>query len=81
MKAIVPAGRNQGVHAGRVAVRTRGTFNIRTRTGLVSDISHRHCVLLQRADGWAHAQRPGDPTQAPPRPEGRDLRLLQPEAV
>ncbi len=64
----------------RVAVRTRGSFNVRTRTGLVTDIGHRHCVLLQRADGWGHAQRPGALTQAPPRPEGRGLRLPQPKA-
>ncbi len=66
--AVVPRGKHQGVHVGRVAVRTRGSFNIRTSTGLVTHVSHRCCTLLQRADGWSHFARRDDSLQAPPRP-------------
>jgi len=54
VRAVVPHGVYQGTHAGRVAVRRTGKFNIRTDAGIVQGIHHRHCRLLQRADGWAY---------------------------
>lgn len=54
VRAVVPTGLKQGAHAGRVAVRTSGSFNIRTAIALVQGIHHRHVRLLQRADGWAY---------------------------
>ncbi|MEU2614211.1 RNA-guided endonuclease IscB [Micromonospora sp. NPDC007271] len=54
--AVVPAGKNKGRHTGRVAVRTTGSFNIRTSHALVQGIHHRHVRLLQRADGWAYTR-------------------------
>ncbi|HEX5596178.1 MAG TPA: RNA-guided endonuclease IscB [Micromonosporaceae bacterium] len=54
--AVVPAGKNRGRHVGRVAVRTTGSFNIRTRTALVQGVNHRYVRLLQRADGWAYTR-------------------------
>ncbi|MEU9455734.1 RNA-guided endonuclease IscB [Streptomyces sp. NPDC048277] len=54
VRAIVPKGRKAGTHKGRVAVRARGTFTIRTAYGLITDIHHRHVHLLQRADGYAY---------------------------
>lgn len=54
LKAIVPSGKNAGVHIGRVAVRTKGCF----RVGKVDGIAHRHCHLLQRVDGYDY-QFPG----------------------
>lgn len=53
-RAVVPTGKHAGTHTGRVAVRTTGRFNIRTRHGLVQGIHHRHAHLLQRADGYAY---------------------------
>lgn len=53
--ATVPAGKNRGTHVGRVAVRQRGVFNIQTGNTLVKDVSHRHCQLIQRADGYGYA--------------------------
>ncbi|WP_156055386.1 hypothetical protein [Ectothiorhodospira magna] len=43
---------------GRVAIRATGSFNIQTRKGVVQGISHRHCRLLQRADGYAFQPKP-----------------------
>ncbi|MBW6434907.1 HNH endonuclease [Actinoplanes hulinensis] len=63
--AVVPAGVNRGTHTGRVAVRSTGRFNIRTGTGLLQGVHHRHIRLLQRADGWAYTHQPeGQPTHA-----------------
>jgi 5-methylcytosine-specific restriction endonuclease McrA len=66
VRAVVPTGLKRGTHTGRVAVRTTGSFNIRTSAALVQGIHHRHARLLQRADGWAYAtQQEGVPTMPP----------------
>lgn len=59
VRAGVPSGVKAGVHVGRVAVRASGSFNIRTAAGVVQGISHRHCQLLQRADGYGYLHQPG----------------------
>lgn len=56
--AVVPAGKKSGRHQGRVAVRRTGSFNIQTSVGVVQSIHHRHCKIIQRADGYAYAQAP-----------------------
>ena len=55
--AVVPTGRAAGRHVGRVAVRSRGSFNVKTSAGLAQGIHHRHCRLIQRADGWNHGEQ------------------------
>lgn len=52
--AVVPTGKKQGTHTGRVAVRASGYFNVSTAHGTVQDISRRHVRLLQRADGYSY---------------------------
>jgi 5-methylcytosine-specific restriction endonuclease McrA len=54
VRAVVPGGARAGTHVGRVAVRARGSFNIRTSTGTITDIAARYCQLLQRSDGYAY---------------------------
>ena len=51
VKATVPKGKKAGIHIGRVAVRASGSFNIQNATP-VQGIAHKHCRLLQRADGY-----------------------------
>jgi 5-methylcytosine-specific restriction endonuclease McrA len=51
VKAIVPTGKKQGTHVGRVAVRAKASF----RVGSVDGISYRFCKLLQRSDGYDYA--------------------------
>lgn len=58
VRAEVPAGRKRGVYAGRAAVRASGSFNIQTPAGVVQGISHRHCTLIQRADGYGYRVQP-----------------------
>lgn len=60
VRADVPHGKKAGVHTGRVAVRATGSFNIQTATAVVQGISHRHCTLIQRGDGYAFSLQPKD---------------------
>lgn len=55
VRAVVPAGKKAGVHVGRVAVRASGNFNIQKLNSVVQGISHKHCALIQHADGYAYA--------------------------
>jgi 5-methylcytosine-specific restriction endonuclease McrA len=57
VRAVVTSGTKQGTYVGKVAVRTRGSFNITTTQGVVSDIHHRFCVLIARSDGYTYQQR------------------------
>ena len=61
IRAMVPSGKKSGTHVGRVAVRSSGSFNVRTAAGLVQGISHKHCRLIQRADGYGYSlERKGE---------------------
>lgn len=68
--ATVPTGKNKGLHKGRVAIRMTGSFNV--QSGLagfatVQGISHKHCRVVQRADGYGYAW----PTQQTQQPKAR----------
>jgi 5-methylcytosine-specific restriction endonuclease McrA len=54
VRADVPKGLKAGKHRGRVAVRSSGSFNIQTGSAVVQGVSHKHCTLAQRADGYAY---------------------------
>ena len=56
VRAVVTSGTKQGTYVGKVAVRSRGTFNITTAHGVVTDIHHRFCVLVARSDGYTYQQ-------------------------
>lgn len=53
--ANVPKGKKVGCHKGRVAVRATGSFNIQTGTQVIQGISHKHCKVTQRADGYGYS--------------------------
>lgn len=53
--ATVPAGFKVGTHAGRVAVRATGKFNVQTKTGVIQGISHKYCRIVARADGYGYS--------------------------
>lgn len=58
VKANVPASfKTAGVHVGRIATRTTGSFNISTATRMVQGVSHRYCTRLQRDDGYSYSQK------------------------
>jgi 5-methylcytosine-specific restriction endonuclease McrA len=55
VKAIVTKGKKIGTYIGRVAVRSSGSFNISTATGLIQGISHKYCTNLHQKDGYSYA--------------------------
>ena len=76
VRACVPAGKRAGSYQGRVAVRASGSFNIQTAHGTVQGISHRHCRILQRADGYSYSfsltsSTTSKPAALPPPPSRR----------
>ena len=54
VKAIVPKGKKAGAYIGRVAIRSSGSFNIKTANGTVQGISHHYCQLLHQIDGYTY---------------------------
>jgi 5-methylcytosine-specific restriction endonuclease McrA len=59
VRAVVTGGTKAGTYVGKVAVRTRGIFNITTARGLVTDIHHRFCTLIARSDGYTYQLKKG----------------------
>lgn len=57
VKAVVPTGSKRGEYLGKVAIRSRGCFNIETKKGLVKDIWYKYCHLIQRGDGYSYNQK------------------------
>ena len=57
VKAAVPKGKFAGTHVGRAAVRTSGSFDLRTSHGKVT-VNHRHCRILQLNDGYEYGWGP-----------------------
>lgn len=55
VKAEVMSGKKMGVHVGRVAVRSTGSFNISTIKGLMQGISHKYCTTIHHKDGYSYA--------------------------
>jgi hypothetical protein len=49
VRAFVPSGKKQGMHTGRVSVRSTGSFNI----GKVQGIGWKYCRILHRSDGYS----------------------------
>lgn len=54
VKADVPKGKKAGIHKGRVAVRSTGSFNISTASGLVQGINAKYCTVIHRKDGYGY---------------------------
>ena len=58
VRADVPSGVKAGIHTGRVAIRASGSFNIQShqdgKAVVVQGISHKHCRVIQRCDGYGY---------------------------
>jgi hypothetical protein len=46
VSSVITSGKKVGTYVGRVAVRTTGSFNISTASGLIQGISHKYCSLV-----------------------------------
>lgn len=68
VKAVIPAGVNRGTYTGRVAIRSSGSFNLKTPTKTLQGINHKYCQVLQKADGYQYHQNTteGDSGNRPP---------------
>lgn len=54
VKAMITSGKKIGTYIGRVAVRSTGSFNISTASGLVQGLSHKHCKSVHKKDGYGY---------------------------
>lgn len=54
VRAAVPTGKKVGTYFARVAIRATGFFNLQIAASVVQGISHKHCRLLQRGDGYGY---------------------------
>ncbi|MDD2712303.1 MAG: RNA-guided endonuclease IscB [Simplicispira sp.] len=67
VRADVPLGLKAGVHVGRVAVRASGSFNIQShqngKSVVIQGISHKHCRVIQRSDGYGYFFHRADNTR------------------
>ncbi len=54
VRAVVPSGKYQGVHVGRVLARATGSFDIVTSSGKVQGISQKHCRPIHQSDGYSY---------------------------
>lgn len=54
VKAIVTNGEKVGTYIGRVAVRSRGYFNIKTNSTLIQELNHKYFQRLQYSDGYQY---------------------------
>jgi hypothetical protein len=54
-KAVVTKGVKMGTYTGKVAVRSSGSFNITTHSGVVQGIKHSYCKLIHRSDGYSYS--------------------------
>ncbi len=55
VKAVVPKGKNAGIHVGRVTVRVTRQFDISTATRRLQIINHKYCKPIHRQDGYCYA--------------------------
>ena len=54
VKAVVTKGKKIGSYLGKVAVRSSGSFNIKTVTQTVQGISYKHCEQVHLKDGYVY---------------------------
>ena len=57
VRAVVPKGKYQGQHVGRVMTRTSGSFDIRKTDGTLAAANYRYCEILQRDNGFLGSYR------------------------
>ena len=54
VKAVVLTGSKVGEYLGKVAVRSRGYFNIQTKAQVIQGIGYKYCHIVQRSDGYSY---------------------------
>jgi 5-methylcytosine-specific restriction endonuclease McrA len=59
VSSVVTAGKKIGSYFGRLAVRTSGNFNIKTKGCVIQGISYKYCKPLHCADGYNYTYEGG----------------------
>ncbi|MCT7973704.1 RNA-guided endonuclease IscB [Laspinema olomoucense] len=54
VKAVVPKGKYTGTHTGRMAVRKKGNFKLKTSTQTF-DVNHKYCQHIHKSDGFGYS--------------------------
>jgi 5-methylcytosine-specific restriction endonuclease McrA len=54
VKAVVTNGKKVGEYLGRVLCRATGSFDIATKKGRISGISHKYCSTTHKKDGYSY---------------------------
>jgi hypothetical protein len=54
VRAVIPKGKYKGTHIGRVIIRARGSFDIKTKSGKVG-ANWKYYELLQPDDGYEYS--------------------------
>jgi hypothetical protein len=54
VSAAVTAGKKIGFYTGRVLCRASGSFDIVTKSGRVTGISHKYCKAIHKKDGYSY---------------------------
>ncbi|MEQ8973684.1 MAG: RNA-guided endonuclease IscB [Coleofasciculus sp. C1-SOL-03] len=57
VRAIVPTGKNQGTHIGRVTVRAGRVFDLTTAKGKLQSINWKYFKPIWKADGYAYVHK------------------------
>ncbi|MEH2201991.1 RNA-guided endonuclease IscB [Nostoc sp.] len=54
IKAVVTSGKKIGQYVGRVLCRATGSFDIVTKLGRISGVSHKYCLATHKKDGYSY---------------------------
>ena len=54
VRARIPKGRHAGTHVGRIGIRFRPSFAVRTAADIF-DVHPKYLTLIQRSDGYAYS--------------------------
>ena len=54
VRAVVTKGKKIGSYLGKVAVRSSGSFNIKTLTQTIQGINYKYCSTVHRKDGYLY---------------------------
>ena len=55
VKAIVTTGKRIGEYCGRIAVRSRGSFSLSDKSGLIDGVNYKYCTTVHRKDGYIYS--------------------------
>ena len=57
VKAVVTKGSKRGEYLGKVAVRSSGSFDIKTKAKTIQGIDYKYCHIIQRGDGYLYSYK------------------------